>query len=148
MSTTCQPGVRLGPCTGRLPSGAKPSVDTDFGESSVPQWYATAFFPVAGSASTASISPSLGQVAWLVSHTDVQSAMVPGWPGSAGKSMSASMTPEENLPGLISATQLPGFPVVDIVANPPESAATLPSGTCQSFPGQNDDVASHDASCW
>jgi hypothetical protein len=44
------------------------------------------------------------------------------------------------------ATQLPGLPVVDSIAFPAESVATVPSGTCQDASGQKFDVWSHEAS--
>jgi hypothetical protein len=55
--------------------------------------------------------------------------MVVALPGSAGKSMSASMTPDEYACGLMIETQLPGLPVVDWVASPLESVPTQGSGS-------------------
>jgi hypothetical protein len=60
MFTTCQPGVRLGPSTGSVPSWAEPSAGIDCGESDAPRCQAVAFTPVTSSASTASSSPSSG----------------------------------------------------------------------------------------
>src|ERR1700722_1450069 len=99
MSTMCQPGVTSAPLAGSVtlwkPSVEATNTDEEFG----PLCQETPLFPVSGEASTASSSPSTGQVAWLVSQNDVQLAMVVGFPGSAGKSMSASITADEKGPG-------------------------------------------------
>src|ERR1700743_1603855 len=145
MSTVCQPGVRLVPVFGSL-VWKKSSVEALNSLPLVPLCQATAFTPVTGSACTASRSPSCGQAAPLVSQNDVQSAIVLGLPGRAGKLISASITPDEYACGLISATHLPVAPVVEMVASPLASVPTLPSGTPQDCSVQKELVWFHDVS--
>src|ERR1700761_7357783 len=128
MSTVCQPGDRSGPSTGSW-IGAKPLVDALNRSDELPLCQVTAFDPLTGCTSTASSSPSAGQWAPLVSQNPVQLAMTSELPGSAGKYMSASTTPDETVPGLISPAQLPALPLVVSVASPLESVPTLPSPT-------------------
>src|ERR1700722_19956603 len=135
MSTVCQPGVRLAPSTGSL-TGEKPLVDAVNGADVVPLCQVTALVASTGSTSTPSSSPSTGQAGPLVIQNVVQLAMVPGLPGSAGKSSSASITLDEYAPGLISAAQLPGLAFVVSVTSPLESVPTVPSPMTVGVSGQ------------
>src|ERR1700761_2694576 len=128
MSTTCQPGLTLGPVIGSR-TGEKVLVDALNSSAVVPLCQVTALVASTGSTSTASSSPACGHCAPFVSQNPHQLAISPLCAGSAGKSMSASITAEEYRPGLISPTQLPAWLVVvsPTVPSPPAATAPLPT---------------------
>src|ERR1700742_4746869 len=99
MSTVCQPGDRLGPVTGSW-TGEYVLVDALNSAAVVPLCQVPALRASTGSTSTASSSPACGHLAPSVSQKPSQLAISAVSLGSAGKSMSASMTADEYRPGL------------------------------------------------